>query len=347
VQQNSIIEDSRWEELRFIAITKGAILAIRRTRYLLTAISITGILILVAQFNSLFPWVRDTLTRTVGRKHDLLLEVIYKDLSVVSIPLIGMKISVYDLTLLGALALLVLSTWYWFAARRENHAISGIVFAANERPLQLSRASYLYFAIADYFVFNTMTIYDDPVGDTNKSTRFEAHAFVRIIMFMPVWVPVVTILCDVYSLFVAGKIHIIQGDILWHSLDSFARFEVIIRMIFAFIFATVNLINCLRILKFDKETRGALLDLRSEIYQYIIDKHDVQSKPNKEYKTLSDKIQKLSDSMKRMFKNPGDSDNPDSPDDPVDIDDPDNSGDNGDNGDTNATDGTGNESSDH
>lgn len=46
---------------------------------------------------------------------------------VVSVPFVGQTLTVYDLGVVAQFAMLLVGTWFWFASRRESHAIRSVV----------------------------------------------------------------------------------------------------------------------------------------------------------------------------------------------------------------------------
>jgi hypothetical protein len=103
---------------RLLAIKDGAITAIQRSRYVFLLINVSAIIIFAAEFNAMLPWIR----HFKDNNADLL-----RELGVIAIPFIGVKTSVFDLQINAALAMLILAIWFWFALRRENHAIGLVV----------------------------------------------------------------------------------------------------------------------------------------------------------------------------------------------------------------------------
>src|SRR4051812_45654003 len=106
---------AEWEKEKLGAILSAATHAISRARYAFIISNIAGILILTGLFNTTFPWIRNplehrpTLMSENTREH--VEKVLREDLGVMNIPLLGMKLSVYDLSVLGSTALLIIVIW--------------------------------------------------------------------------------------------------------------------------------------------------------------------------------------------------------------------------------------------
>lgn len=98
-----------WEEKKLAALLEAASIAIKRARYVFIIINISAILIFSAEFNALVPWMRWPMRResTDPKAREILLNVFHRELEVVSVPLLGIKFSVADLTVIGSLAMMI------------------------------------------------------------------------------------------------------------------------------------------------------------------------------------------------------------------------------------------------
>jgi hypothetical protein len=121
-----------------------------RTRASLIACTVASVVIFVALYNAYYSYdysfIRDKGdTIATNNRPDLATHtpasVLYAhalkswaDSRVVSVGLLGLKISVDDFTILGALALAVLTTWLFLRARAENHAVGRLLQHTNGDP---------------------------------------------------------------------------------------------------------------------------------------------------------------------------------------------------------------------
>jgi len=174
---------------------------VQRTRFVFLAISVAGALILSAQFNVTVPWIRNVVLRPNVSESlkDRVEDFRWKDLYVVSVPLVGMKFSAFDLGVVGSTGLAVLSVWFFYCARRENHVVDTIVREASSGAAgtDLERVSYLYYGIAHYLVFLTITRSPTWRG---KLPQFLAGLAVKTLEFIPVWVPLCVLAVDIWTL---------------------------------------------------------------------------------------------------------------------------------------------------
>lgn len=101
-------------------LLEAASIAIKRARYVFIIVNIAGILIFSAEFNAIFPWIRNSIDRanTDPDLKELLTQVWFTELQVVSVPLRGIKFSAFDLTVFGSLASLLLAIWFYYCVKK-------------------------------------------------------------------------------------------------------------------------------------------------------------------------------------------------------------------------------------
>lgn len=260
-----------WTKERAAALLDAATNAVTRARYIFMAINVAGVLIVIAAFNGTVPWTRLLMksARTPESIKKILPDLVFRDLSTVSIPLLGSKISASDLAPVGSVAMALLVVWFWYALRRENHVIRAVHRDANAAwNSDLSDlARYLYHGVAHYFVFTTITDNNVPVGDKRSVT---ASPSVRFLFFMPAWIPVFLIVVDLFSLF---STFTLNRDVnpaappqpLWDMLNNGEKTEVQIRLVFAAVVGLFCVWKCFDCWKFDRNTREAISDLQRHV----------------------------------------------------------------------------------
>jgi len=262
---------SQWHMKTLEVLLASTATCIRRARYVFTAIVIAGSIVIVAQFNATIPWLRNVMERgsTKPEVAKCLNELRFSELALVRIPLLGLTFSVYDLAILGALGMAVLSVWYYYALRRENHSVGCVVCQAKSAVQRGSReeAMFLWYGIAHEFVYTTAPQGDCPVGER---PRRGARAALRILQFMPAWVPISIICADLFTLFVPHKLYsvtVIEGPradlALWFNLSTAEQVEVSLRTAFATAVALFAFVQCLHAIRFDTGTREQLVTLEA------------------------------------------------------------------------------------
>lgn len=236
-----------WRQKKLEEILKAASHAIDRSRYIFIASNVTGVVILVGLFNATYPWIRNSLERAKAGKtwHVAHFEkVLSQDLWVINIPVIGMKASVFDLSVIGSVALLIISVWQYYCVRRETQIVR-IVCEEAKKAENFECLSYLYHGIAHLFVFTTRFYKDDH--------KF-AGAIIVILMFMPGWLPILIIINDIYTLFVPAPHSISQEPLFWEMQDR-EQIEAVIRITFGFIVGSISLYYCARSKDHERQTR--------------------------------------------------------------------------------------------
>jgi len=254
-----------WVELEMKALLDAATDAIRRARWVFMGINVAGILILGAEFNAMVPWVRYPLHRcnTPVYIHQLLQQFIYNDLYVVTVPLLGIKFSVFDLSVIGSTAMALLATWFFYSVRRENRSLGTLVrratAALTEDP-SLSR--YLYYGVAHHFVFTTITESDVPAG---QKPRVMPRTAVRILWYMPFWVPLAVIVVDLASIFLPHLMAIDRATTLADQFSVNEWVEVCIRTFYCLALAFFCWKQCRDCARFDTDSRTMLQNLRQRL----------------------------------------------------------------------------------
>jgi hypothetical protein len=259
-------KEEQWEEKKLAALLEAASIAIKRARYVFILVNIVAGIIFSSEFNALFAWIRNSMGRAtkypeIGK---FLAEVRVKELQVVSVPLLGIKFSVFDLSVLGALASLLLAIWFYYCVRREYLVVNEIYKIAEVSPYVQKRA-YLYHGIAHYFVYTTATKRERPEGSTTQTT---ARAVVKILFFVPAWLPLLIVLSDIISLILPSEVTDEAGcTTLWCVLGrhGYQLAEAIIRMAFAVIVSLFSLSQCLGAYTWDSATRERVEKLQKQV----------------------------------------------------------------------------------
>lgn len=180
--------ECNWEEKKLAALLEAASIAIKRARYVFIIINVSAILIFSAEFNALVPWMRWPIRResTDPKIREVLLNVFHRELEVVSVPLLGIKFSASDLTVIGSPAMMILAIWFYYCVRRENLVVKDIKNIAT-KSADPEQKSYLYYGIAHYFVYTTATGKERPAGITSHST---ARWVIKMLFYVPCWMPI-------------------------------------------------------------------------------------------------------------------------------------------------------------
>jgi hypothetical protein len=258
-------KEEQWEEKKLAVLLEAASIAIKRARYVFILVNIAAILIFSAEFNAIFAWIRNSMERANKDPQikALLTEVWLRELQVVSVPLLGIKFSVFDLTVFGSLASLLLAIWFYYCLRREYLVVNEIYKIAKESP-HVQKRAYLYHGIAHYFVYTTATKRERPEGLTAQTT---ARAVVKVLFFVPAWLPLLIVLSDIITLIRPSEVTSEPGcGSLWCVLERHDQLaEAIVRMAFAVIVSLFSLSQCWEANTWDSATRECVEKLKKQV----------------------------------------------------------------------------------
>ncbi len=190
--------------------------SITRTRNVFIIVNVISIIFLVGYFNHRWTWLRHLSTPSYsetkidstatgsrpkdylefvnpGKKTDILdireqliKESLGSEFKFVKINLIGTKIFIDDLPILGGIALLIVMTWFQYVIRREK----GITVAISQKiQSEDSKDSieYLFYGTAFNEIFNTIPGIDVPLDD-DFHDKWESDLLIwvrRLMLFAP------------------------------------------------------------------------------------------------------------------------------------------------------------------
>lgn len=144
---------------------------------------------------------------------------------IVSVGLLGIRISVADFAVLGSLSLLIASTWFFFSVRSENLTVGNLLTHAYQFPDWDDQ--YLVFqGIVNYVVFSDVGRGDRPIKDFEnvqpaelKNVPLVRGAIKFLIYLSPVTI-VIIVLADLYILFRGPSAFMPSHVPLWNVLDK-------------------------------------------------------------------------------------------------------------------------------
>lgn len=182
--------------------------AMRRSRWILSAISVASVAIIAECWNLYFSWLRSIVfmpdwgepTRVAEAQRRLIENWI--DSGFMTISLLGIKLHVVDASFIGSLALTILMLWLWFYMRRENHVIGKALYLAMDSEDSIRKC--VYYGITSMNVFSTMSNNDDPVTSLhivdNRSTLPGVRKAFTALYYLPTIVIASMLVCDVLSI---------------------------------------------------------------------------------------------------------------------------------------------------
>ena len=167
----------------------------------------------------------------------------------VSVGILGIRVSVHDLSVMGSFSLVVIMIWYYFVQRRENRAIASLfLYCMDEmkrKELTNGILKLAYEGVVQNIVFIDMGGGDKPISNLkNESSTPESNTFVRyvlaLITFLPPFTIAMIVVSDMSSLFI-GSYARVDFNSVWSTL----RFPEHLVEVFKIIFYELFAIGCL------------------------------------------------------------------------------------------------------
>ena len=215
------------------------------------------------------PW-RELVT-DVRRRHkrndsekmeDRLGDIWHETLGVVTVPLVGVRFSVHDLSVVGSVAMAILVVWLFYCVRTENYAITVAMDEATKVIAEdKETAITLYHGVSSEFVFTSAVENDVPLG---REPRFGPRLAFQALFYMPAWVPLVVVFIDVYTLVRESKIGNTAIS-LWETLGPGERREIGLRELMALSLCLFAWSQCRKCALFDDATRQKVKEVRERL----------------------------------------------------------------------------------
>lgn len=266
-----------WKHERVRALISAAEDSVQRTRSIFLVLNLGCAVMITAQLNLYGTWVWRVRERAykpevmeaykgIDEVQKRLEKALWDDLYNVSLPLLGIEYSADDLIVLGTVSMSVLTLWFVYAHRRENHCIADLErIVSEEKPREAGLASYIYYAVAHHFVFTTTTNNDAADGGDrppNRALRYFFNLLTQVPWLASLAVVVVTAL----SLFVPGIDLVLVPDRekpAFPQLLHYEQVEAIIRMVWGLGFTFLTMYYCIVAGRFDGDTRKKLMSLKA------------------------------------------------------------------------------------
>jgi len=191
------------------------------------------------------------------------------DSLIVSISPLGIKFGISDVSIVGTMALLILSIVAVYCTRRENHAIGYLLVDTRDHPLNLREA--IYYAIFSHLVFLPVGDSDRPIdrltydlGEPRKSIF--RYAF-DVLIFFPAIACIVIFCVEMLSVFVVPAPLRVGHPILWEILDPGMKRKFFEMQSVCFLIAAVTFWACYRARAYSNATASVVRAYRDELVQ--------------------------------------------------------------------------------
>jgi len=178
--------------------------AIKRSRLSFLVCNVASTSVILAAWNAYFSWYRSQAFAesfagnpvTLEAQKELLRE--WVESRDISISLLGIHLGVSDLAFVGSLGLFVVSAWFFYSTRKENHLIGVLLRDTQQEEPDLRR--FVYHGVSSYMVFVTMTRYDTPITSLARTEKESTLVFlrpaIRILHYLPAFVIYFLIVMD-------------------------------------------------------------------------------------------------------------------------------------------------------
>jgi hypothetical protein len=266
-------------ELKTIEIRlNGVKESTQRSRFIFIVMTIVACAILITLWNSTLSWdtgyaslskvpsaEENLLKQRIGSNRDLVITEWVKNL-VISVGLLGIRVSGTDLAVIGSASLIVVMTWYFYSQRRENRAIVSLlrdcVKGYETKQLNEDVCYMVFQGIVHSIVFIDLGRGDGPLSGVEDEPESEKHTFlVRKVVKALVYIPPVTILLiiasDIWSLSMPSPIREVTGP-LWNSLNLIDRATVFAFELIALLSVIYTAYLCYLSSEFSKATADTL-----------------------------------------------------------------------------------------
>jgi hypothetical protein len=193
---------------------------------------------------------------------------------VISVGLLGIRISVGDFSVLGSLSLLIASIWFFFSIRAENLSIGNLLKHAYKFPDWDDR--YLvYQGIVNHVVFLAMGRGDRPISDFRTedieggSSVPLMRGLVKLLILLPAITIFLVVAADLWTLFRSPSPFRPSSVPLWKVLDSSDVWWLLGTDGFALLLFLATVVISVKILKF----AGASGELLGGFRTHLISSH--------------------------------------------------------------------------
>jgi hypothetical protein len=185
---------------------EGAQEATQRARRAFLVCIIASLAIFITIYNTYISWDRRFPLLENFPKNDVTKEVFkqlvrqYADSTAFNVPLLGIHVAVSDLAFLGSLALLILSVWFFFSIRRENHTIVDLLRDTEQAPPDIRW--YVFHGIHSFLVFTTLAPGDSPNSTPDPPERRKIDDL-RWVVTLLIYLPAGVVAIVLFAIFLA------------------------------------------------------------------------------------------------------------------------------------------------
>lgn len=232
-----------------------------RTRWIVSVATIASLAQLGAAYNFSLSLLRtfteqmifktkasaDQIINTDGMLNNLQTSMVrnWTDLLNINVNLLGIKFSVVDASLIGSVALLVISVWLFYSTRKENHIIARTCRLANTESPQIK--AMVYYGLQNTQMFCTISAHDKPIISLH-GIEPQGSQILRYLVGTLFYLPVVTVFCmvaidllniHVFSALFRGSAEPLIKVLKYQSLWDYTKNQIYTLIIIKIMIATL------------------------------------------------------------------------------------------------------------
>ena len=256
------------EEFAIIQVrVQGSVEAVKRARFAFLVSTVASLAIFITEWNAYVSWYRHFPLRETFPPNEVTKEAFkyvlqqFVEDRVVTVALLGIRVGVSDMAVLGSLTLLVCSIWLFFSIRRHNHSVGSLL--RDTKSLSPIVRRLVYYGVSASLVFTTVTSVDaaisslesEPSGKEAKLTRF----VVIVLFYLPAIVIGITIAADVASvLWLPAVFSFPHGPLGFSTSSLKLRVQFVAMELGAMAIGIPTFLLCRRIIDFEQSTATIL-----------------------------------------------------------------------------------------
>jgi len=245
---------------------QGSAEAVKRSRLALLVSTIASLAIFITEWNAYLSWYRHFPLAESFPKNEVTHEAFRNALQqfvesrVITVSLLGIRVGVSDMAVLGSLTLFVCSIWLFLSVRRHNHLVGSLLGDTKDLPLPVRKL--VFYGVSAYLLFTTMTQYDAVISTLDEDRSPGGTRLSRLVIalfYLPVVVIAITILADFLSVFFFNAVLSFPHQPLgFASLDLTRKIQFIAMEVIALAIGIPTLFLCRRIIGFERSTANVL-----------------------------------------------------------------------------------------
>jgi hypothetical protein len=256
------------DEMAVIKIRlKGSIEAVKRARLAFLASTVASLAVFITEWNAYLSWYRRFPLREKFPDNEITREAFkyvlqeFVQSRVITVSLLGIRVGVSDMAVLGSLSLLVFSIWLFFSIRRHNHTTGSLL--RDTQSLEPVVRRLVYYGVSSFLVFTTITSFDGAISTLeeeapSKEARL-SRGVVTFLFYLPAIVIGLTILGDILSVYKFHAVFSFPHDALGKGeLSPELRNRFLIMELLAVSIGVPTFYLCRKIIHFEKSTAMVL-----------------------------------------------------------------------------------------